>query len=121
MSTGDYHEDFIEEMASELPPLKWSRATFEGLIRNTRFPKNWGARYPDEGQMAADDPAGYITLFWDFFSAGNFRLPATNFFLEILEYYEFHISQTHPIGSGEERMSPLRLFRLLLMKIGTGI
>ncbi|KAJ0693394.1 hypothetical protein HanPI659440_Chr15g0596641 [Helianthus annuus] len=39
-----------------------------------------------------------MTLFWDFFSAGNFRLSATKFFLEILEYYKFHISQMHPIG-----------------------
>ncbi|KAJ0670305.1 hypothetical protein HanOQP8_Chr13g0472651 [Helianthus annuus] len=42
--------------------------------------------------------AGYITLFWDFFSACNFRLPMTKFFLEIISYYKFHISQMHPIG-----------------------
>ncbi|MFS7958135.1 hypothetical protein Hanom_Chr07g00674581 [Helianthus anomalus] len=34
MSTGDHHEDSTEEMAAELPPLKWSRETFDGLIRN---------------------------------------------------------------------------------------
>ncbi|MFS7905762.1 hypothetical protein Hanom_Chr01g00051481 [Helianthus anomalus] len=68
-------------MAAKLPPLKC-----------------WGARYPDEGQTVADAPAGYINLIWDFFYAGNFRLPATKFFLEILEYYKFHISQMHPIG-----------------------
>ncbi|KAM0026627.1 hypothetical protein Hdeb2414_s0020g00560281 [Helianthus debilis subsp. tardiflorus] len=39
-----------------------------------------------------------MTLFWDFFYAGNFRLPLTKFFLEILEYYKFHISQMRPIG-----------------------
>ncbi|MFS7906684.1 hypothetical protein Hanom_Chr01g00062141 [Helianthus anomalus] len=63
MSTGDHHEDSTEEMAAELPPLKWSRATFDGLIWNFRFLENWGARYPDEGQTAAGAPAGYITLF----------------------------------------------------------
>ncbi|KAJ0447759.1 hypothetical protein HanHA89_Chr17g0708981 [Helianthus annuus] len=98
MSTGDHHEDSAEDMAANLPPLKWSRATFDGLIRNLKFPEGWGARYPDEGQTAADAPAGYITLFWDFFSTCNFRLPATKFFLEILDYYKFHISQMHPIG-----------------------
>ncbi|MFS7930001.1 hypothetical protein Hanom_Chr04g00339031 [Helianthus anomalus] len=61
MSTGDHHEDPAEDMAAELPPLKWSRATFDGLIRNFKFPKSWGARYPDEGQTAADALAGYIT------------------------------------------------------------
>ncbi|MFS7934815.1 hypothetical protein Hanom_Chr05g00396111 [Helianthus anomalus] len=45
-------------MDVELPPLKWSRATFDG----------------------------------------NFRLLATKFFLEILDFYKFHISQMHPIG-----------------------
>ncbi|KAJ0575917.1 hypothetical protein HanPSC8_Chr05g0195011 [Helianthus annuus] len=98
MSTGDHHEDSAEEMTAELPPLKWSRATFDDLIRNFKFPESWGARFPDEGQTAADAPTGYITLFWDFFFVSNFRLPVTNFFLDILDYYKFHISQMHPIG-----------------------
>ncbi|KAF5784962.1 hypothetical protein HanXRQr2_Chr10g0422981 [Helianthus annuus] len=86
MSTGDHHEDSMEEMSVELPPLKWSRATFDGLVRNLRFSENWGALYPEEGQTAADAPVRYVTLFWDFFSAGNFLLPVTKFLLEILEY-----------------------------------
>ncbi|KAJ0448175.1 hypothetical protein HanLR1_Chr17g0672301 [Helianthus annuus] len=49
-------------------------------------------------QTAADALAGYITLFWDYFAEGNFRLPVTRFFLEILSYYKFHISEMHPIG-----------------------
>ncbi|MFS7911167.1 hypothetical protein Hanom_Chr02g00114861 [Helianthus anomalus] len=97
MSTGDHREDSTEEMCAKLPPLKWSRATFDGLIRNLRFPENLGVEYPEESQTAADAPAWYVTLFWDFFCAGNFRLPVTKFFLEILEYYKFHISQMHPI------------------------
>ncbi|KAJ0667670.1 hypothetical protein HanPI659440_Chr17g0680351 [Helianthus annuus] len=98
MSTGEYHEDLSEEMSAELPPLKWPRATFDSLVQNFRFPETWGARYPEEGQTAADAPAGYITLFWDFFCEGNFRLPATKFFLEILGFYNIHLSQLHPIG-----------------------
>ncbi|KAF5773923.1 hypothetical protein HanXRQr2_Chr13g0594271 [Helianthus annuus] len=98
MSTGEHQEDLAEEMSTELPPLKWPRATFDGLIRNLKFPENWGALYPEEGQTAADAPAGYITLFWDFFCEGNFRLPVTKFFLEILGFYNLHISQLHPIG-----------------------
>ncbi|MFS7934952.1 hypothetical protein Hanom_Chr05g00397711 [Helianthus anomalus] len=72
MSTGDHHEDSTEDMVAELPPLKWFRATFDGLIHHFRFPESWGALFPDEGQTEADTPARYITLFWDFFSAGNF-------------------------------------------------
>ncbi|MFS7984435.1 hypothetical protein Hanom_Chr11g00986411 [Helianthus anomalus] len=43
MSTRDHHEDSAEEMTPELPPLKWSRATFDGLIRHFKFPESWGA------------------------------------------------------------------------------
>ncbi|KAJ0792087.1 hypothetical protein HanOQP8_Chr01g0013421 [Helianthus annuus] len=96
MSTGEHHEDSSEEMAAVLPPLKWPRETFTGLVQNFKFPDSWDARYPDEFQTAADAPAGYITLFWDFFSIGNFRLLVTKFFLEILSYYNF--AQMHPIG-----------------------
>ncbi|KAJ0583857.1 hypothetical protein HanHA89_Chr05g0181511 [Helianthus annuus] len=98
MSVGERHKDSSEEMSAGLPPLKWSRETFDIMVRNFKFPDSWDARYPDEGQMAADAPAGYITPFWDYFAAGNFRLPVTRFFLEILSYYKFHISQMHPIG-----------------------
>ncbi|KAJ0454973.1 hypothetical protein HanIR_Chr15g0745981 [Helianthus annuus] len=98
MSTGEYHEDLSEEMSAELPPLKWPRATFDGLVQNFRFPETWGARYPEEGQTVTDAPAGYITLFWDFFCKGNFRLPVTKFFLEILGFYNINLSQLHPIG-----------------------
>ncbi|KAJ0680737.1 hypothetical protein HanPI659440_Chr16g0627711 [Helianthus annuus] len=41
---------------------------------------------------------GILLYFGIFFSAGNFRLPATKFFLDIFSYYKFHISQMHPIG-----------------------
>ncbi|KAM0040299.1 hypothetical protein Hdeb2414_s0012g00392151 [Helianthus debilis subsp. tardiflorus] len=98
MSTGERHEESSEEMPAGLPPLKWPKEIFDSMVRNFKFPDSWGARYPDEGQTAADAPAGYITLFWDFFAAGNFRLPITKFFLEILSYYKFHIYQMHPIG-----------------------
>ncbi|KAJ0447746.1 hypothetical protein HanRHA438_Chr17g0815791 [Helianthus annuus] len=98
MSTGEHHEDLSEEMSAELPPLKCPRATFDGLIQNLKFPESWGALYPEEGQTAADTLAGYVILFWDFFCEGNFRLPVTKFFLEILGYYKLHISQLHPIG-----------------------
>ncbi|MFS7952332.1 hypothetical protein Hanom_Chr07g00605721 [Helianthus anomalus] len=97
MSIGDHFED-SEEMSVELPPLKWPRATFDGLIQNLKFSKRWGVIYPEEGQTTTDAPAGYLTLFWDFYSVGNFRLPVTKFFLEIMEFYKFHVSQMHPIG-----------------------
>ncbi|KAF5766848.1 hypothetical protein HanRHA438_Chr15g0732731 [Helianthus annuus] len=98
MSAGERQEDSLKEMSAGLPPLKWSRETFDGLVHSFKFPDSWDVRYPEHGQTAADAPAGYITLLWDYFTEGNFRLPATRFFLDILSYYKFHISQLHPIG-----------------------
>ncbi|KAL9996060.1 hypothetical protein Hdeb2414_s0007g00237651 [Helianthus debilis subsp. tardiflorus] len=68
MSTREHHEDSSEKMAVGLPPLKWPRETFDNIVQNFKFPDSWGARYPDEGQTAADAPAGYITVFWDYFA-----------------------------------------------------
>ncbi|KAF5812739.1 hypothetical protein HanRHA438_Chr03g0101291 [Helianthus annuus] len=98
MSTKEHLEDSSEEMSASLPPLKWSKEVFDGLVKNFKFPDSWGVRYPDDGQTAADAPATYITLFWDYFADGNFCLPVTRFLLDVLEYYKFHISQLHPIG-----------------------
>ncbi|MFS7996186.1 hypothetical protein Hanom_Chr12g01127001 [Helianthus anomalus] len=58
----------------------------------------WDARYPQQGQTAADAPPDYIILFADFFLEGNFRLSATHFMATILHFYGFHISQMSPMG-----------------------
>ncbi|MFS7929220.1 hypothetical protein Hanom_Chr04g00329931 [Helianthus anomalus] len=81
---------------SPLPVLKWDQGLFEQITRGFRFPPEWDAQYPRQGQTAADAPPGYITLFEDFFLQGNFRLPATEFMAHILHYYGFHISQMSP-------------------------
>ncbi|MFS8018283.1 hypothetical protein Hanom_Chr15g01390251 [Helianthus anomalus] len=85
-------------MSSLLPLLKWSEEIFNDLVKIFKFPLSWGVIYPQEGQTAAQAPAGYITLFWNYFAEGNFRLPVTKFVLEVLGYYKFHISQLNPMG-----------------------
>ncbi|MFS7979181.1 hypothetical protein Hanom_Chr10g00924401 [Helianthus anomalus] len=85
MSTRDHPDDSAGEMSSSLLPLKWSKEIFDGLIQNFKFPKSWGVMYPKEGQTASQAPAGYITLFWDYFTEGNFRLPVTRFVLDICD------------------------------------
>ncbi|MFS7969582.1 hypothetical protein Hanom_Chr09g00810921 [Helianthus anomalus] len=89
MSTDDHPEDSAEEMSSSLPPLKWSKQIFDGLAKNFKFPKSWGVMYPEDGQTAAQAPTGYITLFWDYFTEGNFRFPVTRFVLNNLGYSKF--------------------------------
>ncbi|KAM0026263.1 hypothetical protein Hdeb2414_s0020g00556151 [Helianthus debilis subsp. tardiflorus] len=88
MSTGNHHEYSTEDMSAELPPLNWFKATFDGLIRNLQFPENWRARYLKRVRWRR-----------------MLQLPITKFFLEILEYYKFHISQLHPIGMVRVRHS----------------
>ncbi|MFS8029622.1 hypothetical protein Hanom_Chr17g01524421 [Helianthus anomalus] len=103
MSTGDQPDDSAEEMSASLPPLKRSRDIFDGLVKKIKFPKSWGVIYPEEGQTAAQAPADYITVFWDYFTEGNFWLPVTRFFLNILDYYKFHISQLNPMRTVQTR------------------
>ncbi|MFS7915450.1 hypothetical protein Hanom_Chr02g00165471 [Helianthus anomalus] len=80
------------------PVLKWDQGLFEQNTRGFRFPPEWDATYPWQGQTAADAPSGYITLFEDNFLQGNFRLPAMEFMTSILHFYGFHISQMSPMG-----------------------
>ncbi|KAJ0780364.1 hypothetical protein HanPI659440_Chr06g0236771 [Helianthus annuus] len=87
----------VEEAAGLVPVLKWDQGLFEQIVRGYQFTAEWDARYPQQGQTAADAPPGYITLFADFFIDGNFRLPATHFMAAILHYYGFHISQLSPM------------------------
>ncbi|KAF5823371.1 hypothetical protein HanRHA438_Chr01g0038581 [Helianthus annuus] len=98
MSTSEKSGTPVEETSLILPPLKWSEATFKELVTSFKFPPSWGAIYPQEGQMAAQALAGYITLFWEYFADGNFRLPVTKFLIEVLSHYRFHLSQLHPVG-----------------------
>ncbi|MFS8006696.1 hypothetical protein Hanom_Chr14g01252251 [Helianthus anomalus] len=62
------------------------------------MPPEYGAIYPQEGDTAGDAPAGYVTMFADFFGDCNLRLPLNVFVAEILEYYKLHISQLSPVG-----------------------
>ncbi|MFS7978982.1 hypothetical protein Hanom_Chr10g00921931 [Helianthus anomalus] len=89
-------EEETQVEAGPLPVLKWDQGLFEQITLGFWFPPEWDAQYPQQGQIAADAPPGYITLFEDFFLQGNFWLPATKFMAHILHYYGFHISQLSP-------------------------
>ncbi|XP_035842807.1 uncharacterized protein LOC118489215 [Helianthus annuus] len=60
------------------------------------MPPEYGAVYPSEGDTGADAPAGYVTMWADFFGDCKFRLPLTVFVVEVLEWYKVHISQMSP-------------------------
>ncbi|KAJ0494293.1 hypothetical protein HanPI659440_Chr12g0469461 [Helianthus annuus] len=93
----------VEEVVGGMPLVKWDDSAFEQIVYGLHFNDIWDATFSSPGQTMVDAPAGYITLYADYFHDGNFRLPATNFFGEILSFYQFHISQ----------LSPLRMVRIL--------
>ncbi|XP_035836722.1 uncharacterized protein LOC110919845 isoform X2 [Helianthus annuus] len=81
-----------------LPALKWTRKSFDRLMLEVQMPSEYGAQYPSEGDTGADAPAGYVTMWSDFFGDCNLRLPLTVFVMDILEWYKVHISQVSPLG-----------------------
>ncbi|KAJ0557073.1 hypothetical protein HanIR_Chr07g0321001 [Helianthus annuus] len=81
-----------------LPVLKWTKKTFDRLIRDIQMPPEYGACYPSDGDTGADAPTGYVTMWADFFGDCNLRLPLTVFVVEVLEWYKVHISQLSPFG-----------------------
>uniref|UniRef100_A0A251VR51 Transposase (putative) gypsy type domain-containing protein n=2 Tax=Helianthus annuus TaxID=4232 RepID=A0A251VR51_HELAN len=81
-----------------LPVLKWTKKSFDRLILDVQMPPEYGAFYPSEGDTGADAPAGYVTMWADFFGDCNLRLPLTVFVVEVLEWYKVHISQLSPFG-----------------------
>ncbi|KAJ0857451.1 hypothetical protein HanRHA438_Chr13g0590311 [Helianthus annuus] len=81
-----------------LPVLKWTKAQFDTLMTAVQMPQEYGAVYPHEGDTGADAPAGYVTMWADFFGDGNLRLPLTVFVAEVLDWYKIHISQLSPFG-----------------------
>ncbi|GKF42278.1 hypothetical protein Tco_0125620, partial [Tanacetum coccineum] len=45
-----------------------------------------------------DAPPGYVGLYTHSFSLENLRLPLPEFFCEVLEYFQVHISRLNPFG-----------------------
>ncbi|XP_035838770.1 uncharacterized protein LOC110907441 [Helianthus annuus] len=91
-------DDDVDVPGGGLPVLKWTKGSFKTLMATVQMAKDWNATYPQVGDTGADAPAGYITLWADFFTHGNLRLPVTVFVAEVLEYYHLHISQLSPFG-----------------------
>ncbi|KAJ0692390.1 hypothetical protein HanPI659440_Chr15g0585401 [Helianthus annuus] len=98
VSADEDEDDDVDVPGGGLPVLKWSKGGFKTLMATVQMAKDWNATYPQVGDTGADAPAGYITLWADFFNDGNLRLPVTVFVAEVLEYYHLHISQLSPFG-----------------------
>ncbi|KAM0026074.1 hypothetical protein Hdeb2414_s0020g00553931 [Helianthus debilis subsp. tardiflorus] len=88
----------VNAPGKNLSVLKWSNSAFQTLLVDTQMHPEYGAVYPQEGDTAGDAPAGYVTMFADFFGDCNLWLPLTVFLAEILEYYKLHIAQISSLG-----------------------
>ena len=60
--------------------------------------QEYSVRLPSSSQTALDTPSGYLTLYYEFFYSGNFRIPVTKFFVSLLGAYGVHISQMNALG-----------------------
>ncbi|KAJ0950255.1 hypothetical protein HanPSC8_Chr02g0046101 [Helianthus annuus] len=89
VDTDEDDEDDVDVAGGGLPVLKWSKGGFKTLMTTVQMADEWDATYPQEGDTGADAPAGYITLWADFFNDGNLRLPVTVFVAEVLENFEY--------------------------------
>ncbi|KAJ0957039.1 hypothetical protein HanPSC8_Chr01g0022591 [Helianthus annuus] len=67
-------------------------------MTDIQMPPEYGAIYPQESDTVGDAPAGYVTMWSNFFAVCNLRLPLTVFVAEVLEWYKLHISQLSPFG-----------------------
>ncbi|KAI3712548.1 hypothetical protein L1987_71106 [Smallanthus sonchifolius] len=81
-----------------LIPINWSVERFERLKALYGIPNYLEPEYPSSGGTAAKPPPGKITLYADFFSEANFRVPVTSFVIDLLQLYKIHLSQVHPLG-----------------------
>ncbi|MFS7992890.1 hypothetical protein Hanom_Chr12g01087631 [Helianthus anomalus] len=71
-----------DALGENMPVLKWSKSSFDNLMMDIQMPPEYGAIHPQVGDIAADAPAGYVTMWADFFGVYNLRLPLTSFWDE---------------------------------------
>ncbi|KAJ0494724.1 hypothetical protein HanIR_Chr12g0600721 [Helianthus annuus] len=104
----------VNAPGKSLPELRWTESAFETLMTGIQILEAYGARYPQEGYTAGDAPAGFVSMFADWFGDCNLQLPFTVFVVEILEYYKLHISHL----SIEPSVGDFRRFYQLTVQLG---
>ncbi|KAJ0557493.1 hypothetical protein HanIR_Chr07g0325791 [Helianthus annuus] len=60
----------VNAPGKSLPVSKWTESSFQNLI-TIQMPAAYGARYPQEGDTAGDAPAGYVSMFADWFDVAD--------------------------------------------------
>ncbi|GJT81489.1 hypothetical protein Tco_1055831 [Tanacetum coccineum] len=75
-----------------------SQEEFNDFLALYPVPSEYHVVLPKSNQIGLDAPPGYVGLYTHSFSLSNLRLPLTEFFCEVLEYFQVHISRLNPFG-----------------------
>ena len=75
-----------------------SREALATFLRDYPIPKQYKVMLPNKDQSIYDAPKGYVGLYTHAFTRSNLRIPLHPLFLELLQYYEVHISRLNPFG-----------------------
>ncbi|GJU64387.1 hypothetical protein Tco_1246222 [Tanacetum coccineum] len=75
-----------------------SQEEFNDFLALYPVPSEYHVILPKSNQTVFDAPPGYVGLYTHSFSLANLRLPLTEFFCEVLEYFQVHISRLNPFG-----------------------
>ncbi|GKB90032.1 hypothetical protein Tco_0962304, partial [Tanacetum coccineum] len=71
---------------------------FNDFLALYPIPPAYHVILPKSNQTVFDAPPGYVGLYTYSFSLANLRLPLTEFFCKVLEYFQIHISRLNPFG-----------------------
>ncbi|GJZ94288.1 hypothetical protein Tco_0666491 [Tanacetum coccineum] len=86
-------KDYIATQTCEL-----SKEEFNYFLTLYPIPSEYRVILPKSNQTIFDAPSGYVGLYTHSFSLGNLRLFLTEFFCEVLEYFQVHISRLNHFG-----------------------
>lgn len=75
-----------------------SREALALFLDDYPIPKEHKVILPKSNQSIYDAPKGYVGLYTHAFTHSNLRIPLHPLFLELLQYYQVHISRFNPFG-----------------------
>ncbi|GJT54851.1 hypothetical protein Tco_0989905 [Tanacetum coccineum] len=75
-----------------------SKEEFNDFFTLYPIPFEYRVILSKSNQTIFDAPPGYVGLYTHSFSLANLRLPLTEFFCEVLEYFQVHISKLNPFS-----------------------
>lgn len=75
-----------------------SREALAVFLDDYPIPKQHKVILPKNNQIIYDAPKGYVGLYTHAFTRSNLRIPLHPSLLELLQYYEVHISRFNPFG-----------------------